>query len=169
MPKERTAATLEMHALQILHYQAGEQYTPHFDYFFDEVRQRACCARQRPCCARVHNGRARGAPPPTRVPLLLPALLLRLLQVNQRNGGQRIATALLYLTDVEEGACWRALAGVPAAHAAACTCHGPGWCCRCVRPRPAGGETVFPDSKEKPSEQEATKFSGTCPASVCTC
>lgn len=62
--------------LQILHYQASEQYRPHFDYFHDKV--------------------------------------------NTVNGGQRVATFLMYLSDVQEG-----------------------------------GETVFPDSKEKPTAGNA--------------
>lgn len=45
--------------LQILHYEVGQKYEPHFDYFLDEF--------------------------------------------NTRNGGQRIATVLMYLSDVEEG------------------------------------------------------------------
>lgn len=45
--------------LQVLHYQKGEKYEPHWDYFQD--------------------------------------------QVNQQNGGQRVATLLMYLTNVEEG------------------------------------------------------------------
>ncbi|KAL1542866.1 putative prolyl 4-hydroxylase 3 [Salvia divinorum] len=45
--------------LQVLHYEVGQKYEPHFDYFVDEF--------------------------------------------NTRNGGQRIATLLMYLSDVEEG------------------------------------------------------------------
>ncbi|KAL6226972.1 hypothetical protein ACLB2K_000931 [Fragaria x ananassa] len=45
--------------LQILHYEVGQKYEPHFDYFQDEY--------------------------------------------NTRNGGQRMATILMYLSDVEEG------------------------------------------------------------------
>ncbi|XAR73728.1 Procollagen-proline dioxygenase [Bertholletia excelsa] len=45
--------------LQVLHYEVGQKYEPHFDYFMDEF--------------------------------------------NTKNGGQRIATVLMYLTDVEEG------------------------------------------------------------------
>ncbi|CAL5219229.1 g1022 [Coccomyxa viridis] len=45
--------------LQILHYQASEQYRPHFDYFHDKM--------------------------------------------NTVNGGQRLATLLMYLSDVQEG------------------------------------------------------------------
>ncbi|OWM74941.1 hypothetical protein CDL15_Pgr021292 [Punica granatum] len=45
--------------LQILHYEVGQKYEPHFDYFLDEF--------------------------------------------NTKNGGQRIATLLMYLSDVEEG------------------------------------------------------------------
>ncbi|GAB4848428.1 hypothetical protein Ancab_003125 [Ancistrocladus abbreviatus] len=45
--------------LQILHYEVGQKYEPHYDYFVDEF--------------------------------------------NTRNGGQRIATVLMYLSDVEEG------------------------------------------------------------------
>ncbi|KAH1072750.1 hypothetical protein J1N35_025078 [Gossypium stocksii] len=45
--------------LQVLHYEVGQKYEPHYDYFKDEV--------------------------------------------NTRNGGQRIATVLMYLSDVEEG------------------------------------------------------------------
>lgn len=45
--------------LQVLHYEAGQKYEPHYDYFQDEF--------------------------------------------NTRNGGQRIATVLMYLSDVEEG------------------------------------------------------------------
>ncbi|KAL8160518.1 hypothetical protein V2J09_002055 [Rumex salicifolius] len=45
--------------LQILHYEVGQKYEPHFDYFQDEY--------------------------------------------NTKNGGQRIATVLMYLSDVEEG------------------------------------------------------------------
>ncbi|XP_022855457.1 probable prolyl 4-hydroxylase 3 isoform X1 [Olea europaea var. sylvestris] len=45
--------------LQVLHYEAGQKYEPHYDYFLDEF--------------------------------------------NTRNGGQRIATILMYLSDVEEG------------------------------------------------------------------
>ncbi|KAG0447069.1 hypothetical protein HPP92_028515 [Vanilla planifolia] len=45
--------------LQILHYEVGQKYEPHYDYFVDEV--------------------------------------------NTKNGGQRIATVLMYLSDVEEG------------------------------------------------------------------
>ncbi|KAF5208324.1 Prolyl 4-hydroxylase alpha-like protein [Thalictrum thalictroides] len=45
--------------LQILHYEVGQKYEPHYDYFNDEF--------------------------------------------NTRNGGQRIATVLMYLSDVEEG------------------------------------------------------------------
>ena len=65
--------------LQVLHYQAGEKYEPHWDYFQD--------------------------------------------QVNQVNGGQRVATMLMYLTDVEEG-----------------------------------GETVFPNSLEKPVCQQCACY-----------
>ncbi|KAK8945642.1 hypothetical protein KSP40_PGU000405 [Platanthera guangdongensis] len=45
--------------LQILHYEEGQKYEPHYDYFLDEF--------------------------------------------NTKNGGQRIATILMYLSDVEEG------------------------------------------------------------------
>ncbi|XWS42194.1 hypothetical protein CRYUN_Cryun17cG0147100 [Craigia yunnanensis] len=45
--------------LQILHYEVGQKYEPHYDYFSDEF--------------------------------------------NTKNGGQRIATVLMYLSDVEEG------------------------------------------------------------------
>ncbi|KAI9109604.1 hypothetical protein K1719_019234 [Acacia pycnantha] len=45
--------------LQVLHYEVGQKYEPHYDYFLDEF--------------------------------------------NTKNGGQRIATVLIYLTDVEEG------------------------------------------------------------------
>ncbi|XP_052203547.1 probable prolyl 4-hydroxylase 3 [Diospyros lotus] len=45
--------------LQVLHYEVGQKYEPHYDYFLDEF--------------------------------------------NTRNGGQRIATVLMYLSDVEEG------------------------------------------------------------------
>ncbi|KAG6594750.1 putative prolyl 4-hydroxylase 10, partial [Cucurbita argyrosperma subsp. sororia] len=45
--------------LQVLHYEVGQKYEPHFDYFLDEY--------------------------------------------NTKNGGQRIATMLMYLSDVEEG------------------------------------------------------------------
>ncbi|XP_027347974.1 probable prolyl 4-hydroxylase 10 [Abrus precatorius] len=45
--------------LQVLHYEVGQKYEPHFDYFMDEF--------------------------------------------NTKNGGQRIATVLMYLSDVEEG------------------------------------------------------------------
>ncbi|KAK9948340.1 hypothetical protein M0R45_003921 [Rubus argutus] len=45
--------------LQILHYEVGQKYEPHYDYFQDEY--------------------------------------------NTKNGGQRIATVLMYLSDVEEG------------------------------------------------------------------
>ncbi|KAL6993387.1 procollagen-proline 4-dioxygenase [Sarracenia purpurea var. burkii] len=45
--------------LQILHYEVGQKYEPHYDYFADEF--------------------------------------------NTKNGGQRIATVLMYLSDVEEG------------------------------------------------------------------
>ncbi|KAJ8764321.1 hypothetical protein K2173_006061 [Erythroxylum novogranatense] len=45
--------------LQILHYEVGQKYEPHYDYFMD--------------------------------------------QFNTGNGGQRIATVLMYLSDVEEG------------------------------------------------------------------
>ncbi|CAI0461992.1 unnamed protein product [Linum tenue] len=45
--------------LQILHYEVGQKYEPHFDYFMDDY--------------------------------------------NTKNGGQRIATILMYLSDVEEG------------------------------------------------------------------
>ncbi|PSS21412.1 Prolyl 4-hydroxylase [Actinidia chinensis var. chinensis] len=45
--------------LQILHYEVGQRYKPHYDYFNDEF--------------------------------------------NTKNGGQRIATVLMYLSDVEEG------------------------------------------------------------------
>ncbi|XP_010266900.1 PREDICTED: probable prolyl 4-hydroxylase 3 [Nelumbo nucifera] len=45
--------------LQILHYEVGQKYEPHYDYFLDEF--------------------------------------------NTKNGGQRMATLLMYLSDVEEG------------------------------------------------------------------
>ncbi|KAL1822908.1 hypothetical protein DCAR_0310747 [Daucus carota subsp. sativus] len=45
--------------LQVLHYEVGQKYEPHYDYFLDEY--------------------------------------------NTKNGGQRIATVLMYLSDVEEG------------------------------------------------------------------
>ncbi|KAL2457652.1 putative prolyl 4-hydroxylase 10 [Forsythia ovata] len=45
--------------LQVLHYEVGQKYEPHYDYFMDEF--------------------------------------------NTNNGGQRIATVLMYLSDVEEG------------------------------------------------------------------
>ncbi|KAK9062918.1 hypothetical protein SSX86_020108 [Deinandra increscens subsp. villosa] len=45
--------------LQVLHYEEGQKYEPHYDYFLDEF--------------------------------------------NTKNGGQRIATVLMYLSDVEEG------------------------------------------------------------------
>ncbi|GMY28188.1 probable prolyl 4-hydroxylase 3, partial [Fagus crenata] len=45
--------------LQVLHYEVGQNYVPHLDYFFNEL--------------------------------------------NTKNGGQRIATLLMYLSDVEEG------------------------------------------------------------------
>ncbi|XP_078440425.1 putative prolyl 4-hydroxylase 3 [Wolffia australiana] len=45
--------------LQVLHYEVGQKYEPHFDYFLDKF--------------------------------------------NTKNGGQRLATVLMYLSDVEEG------------------------------------------------------------------
>lgn len=45
--------------LQVLHYEVGQKYEPHYDYFSDDF--------------------------------------------NTKNGGQRIATVLMYLSDVEEG------------------------------------------------------------------
>ncbi|KAK7376170.1 hypothetical protein VNO78_35024 [Psophocarpus tetragonolobus] len=45
--------------LHVLHYEVGQKYDPHFDYFMDEF--------------------------------------------NTKNGGQRIATMLMYISDVEEG------------------------------------------------------------------
>ncbi|XP_075482336.1 putative prolyl 4-hydroxylase 3 [Primulina tabacum] len=45
--------------LQVLHYEVGQKYEPHYDYFLDEF--------------------------------------------NTKNGGQRIATVLMYLSDVEDG------------------------------------------------------------------
>ncbi|CAN8257757.1 unnamed protein product [Cochlearia groenlandica] len=45
--------------LQVLHYQVGQKYEPHYDYFLDEF--------------------------------------------NTKNGGQRIATVLMYLSDVDNG------------------------------------------------------------------
>lgn len=45
--------------LQVLHYEVGQKYEPHYDYFLDEF--------------------------------------------NTKNGGQRMATVLMYLSDVEEG------------------------------------------------------------------
>ncbi|CAI9102754.1 OLC1v1001074C2 [Oldenlandia corymbosa var. corymbosa] len=45
--------------LQVLHYEVGQKYDPHYDYFLDEF--------------------------------------------NTKNGGQRIATVLMYLSDVEKG------------------------------------------------------------------
>ncbi|VVB10115.1 unnamed protein product [Arabis nemorensis] len=45
--------------LQVLHYEVGQKYEPHYDYFLDEF--------------------------------------------NVKNGGQRIATVLMYLSDVDEG------------------------------------------------------------------
>ncbi|CAM8938365.1 unnamed protein product [Rhodiola kirilowii] len=45
--------------LQVLHYEVGQKYEPHYDYFVDEF--------------------------------------------NTKNGGQRIATVLMYLSDVEDG------------------------------------------------------------------
>ncbi|KAK1325813.1 hypothetical protein QJS10_CPA01g00343 [Acorus calamus] len=45
--------------IQVLHYEVGQKYDPHFDYFVDEY--------------------------------------------NTKNGGQRMATVLMYLSDVEEG------------------------------------------------------------------
>ncbi|GAB4828381.1 Probable prolyl 4-hydroxylase 3 [Ancistrocladus abbreviatus] len=45
--------------LQVLHYEEGQKYEPHYDYFLDEF--------------------------------------------NTKNGGQRMATVLMYLSDVEEG------------------------------------------------------------------
>ena len=45
--------------MQILHYEHGEKYEPHYDYFHDKV--------------------------------------------NQELGGHRIATVLMYLSDVEKG------------------------------------------------------------------
>ncbi|XP_042504475.1 probable prolyl 4-hydroxylase 3 isoform X2 [Macadamia integrifolia] len=45
--------------LQILHYEVGQKYEPHYDYFLDEF--------------------------------------------NTKNGGQRVATVLMYLSEVEEG------------------------------------------------------------------
>ncbi|NP_001131953.1 prolyl 4-hydroxylase 1 [Zea mays] len=45
--------------LQVLHYEVGQKYEPHFDYFHDDY--------------------------------------------NTKNGGQRIATLLMYLSDVEDG------------------------------------------------------------------
>ncbi|XP_010539831.1 PREDICTED: probable prolyl 4-hydroxylase 3 isoform X2 [Tarenaya hassleriana] len=45
--------------LQVLHYEEGQKYEPHYDYFVDEF--------------------------------------------NTKNGGQRMATMLMYLSDVEEG------------------------------------------------------------------
>lgn len=45
--------------VQVLHYEVGQKYEPHYDYFLDEF--------------------------------------------NTKNGGQRMATVLMYLSDVEEG------------------------------------------------------------------
>ncbi|XP_073143756.1 probable prolyl 4-hydroxylase 3 [Henckelia pumila] len=45
--------------LQVLHYEVGQKYEPHYDYFIDEF--------------------------------------------NTKNGGQRVATVLMYLSDVEDG------------------------------------------------------------------
>ena len=46
-------------AMQVLHYELGQKYEPHFDYFRDKV--------------------------------------------NQQLGGHRVATVLMYLSDVEKG------------------------------------------------------------------
>jgi hypothetical protein len=65
--------------LQVLHYQEGEQYVEHWDYFHDTV--------------------------------------------NVKNGGQRVATALIYLSEVDQGMMVRQLqqsiklcGSVPAMH-----------------------------------------------------
>jgi hypothetical protein len=54
-----TSAATWLLLLQVLHYQEGEQYVEHWDYFHDAV--------------------------------------------NVQNGGQRVATALIYLSEVDEG------------------------------------------------------------------
>lgn len=65
-------ALLLLLVLQVLHYQEGEQYVEHWDYFHDAV--------------------------------------------NVENGGQRVATALLYLSEVDQGAGRRGMQS----HAADC-------------------------------------------------
>ncbi|KAK3227771.1 hypothetical protein Dsin_007633 [Dipteronia sinensis] len=67
-------------SIQILHYENGQKYEPHFDYFHDKV--------------------------------------------NQQLGGHRIVTVLMYLSDVEKG-----------------------------------GETIFPNSEEKMSQQKDESWS----------
>ncbi|WZY86252.1 hypothetical protein YC2023_032636 [Brassica napus] len=61
IPIGATVITIGDHGegLQVLHYEEGQKYEPHYDYFVDEF--------------------------------------------NTKNGGQRMATMLMYLTDVEEG------------------------------------------------------------------
>ncbi|XP_056854362.1 prolyl 4-hydroxylase 5-like [Raphanus sativus] len=56
---EQNRESFEVVKFQVLHYQVGQKYEPHYDYFLDEF--------------------------------------------NTKNGGQRIATVLMYLSDVDDG------------------------------------------------------------------
>ncbi|KAJ4916860.1 Prolyl 4-hydroxylase 5 [Raphanus sativus] len=56
---EQNIESFEVVKFQVLHYQVGQKYEPHYDYFLDEF--------------------------------------------NTKNGGQRIATVLMYLLDVDDG------------------------------------------------------------------
>lgn len=103
--------------LQILHYQNGQKYEPHHDYFHD-----------------TYNAR-------------------------KENGGQRVATVLMYLSNVEEG-------GETVFPAAEHKVSGPGWsdCAQkgmAVKPR-KGDATLF-YSLSAAGEKDPMSLHGSCP------
>lgn len=80
------AEAIKLGCLQVLQYLDGQKYSSHFDYFHDTVSQ-ALAFEDR--CVSLSHGCLYSE--------------YRAVQINTANGGQRVGTVLMYLTDVEEG------------------------------------------------------------------
>lgn len=83
--------------MQVLQYLDGQKYSSHFDYFHDTVI--FCLIVRMQVGGLCQISKSYCLPTWTSTPFTL----MNFLQVNTANGGQRVGTVLMYLTDVEEG------------------------------------------------------------------